>query len=270
MSQVRRYGRFAAGAKALWGVLEDEWVRALSAAPWAGGRPTGTCFPLASARLLAPIAPGKIIGLARTYREHAAELGNEPPREPLLFLKPPSAVIGPEEPIVYPALSQRVDYEGELALVIGRRCRKLGARDNPFDFVFGCTCVNDVTARDLQQADVQFTRAKSFDTFCPVGPMVVAGLDPRELVVETYVNGERRQQGAVSEMIFSLDAIIRFIAEVMTLEPGDVISTGTPPGVGPLGVGDIVEVVIEGVGRLRSPVVASEGSRESKHTAARR
>lgn len=265
---MERYCRFEISGTVCYGAMEEESVRELTAAPWKSGEPAGKRYSLGSVRLLAPCEPTKIVCVGRNYREHAAELGNEPPREPLIFLKPPSAVIGPEEPILYPAISQRVDYEGELAVVMGRRCppsprlrragRRLAREENPLDYVFGYTCVNDVTARDLQKADVQFTRAKSFDTFCPLGPMIVRGLDASNLAVETYVNGERRQVARTSEMIFSLDAIIRFIAAVMTLEPGDVIATGTPAGVGPLKVGDLVEVAIEGIGRLRNPVQARE------------
>lgn len=251
-----RYCRFSRAGEKSYGVLKDDRLEALTAAPWAGGRPTGNVFSVNEIRLLAPVEPGKIIGLARTYGEHAAELGNPVPREPLMFLKPPSAVVGPEDTIVLPQGLGRVDYEGELALVIGRRCARLRGDENPLDYVFGFTCVNDVTARDLQKSEGHFTRAKGFDTFCSIGPVVVTGLEPKELVVESYVNGERRQRGAVGEMIFSLDAIIRFIATVMTLEPGDVISTGTPPGVGPMQPGDTVEVAIEGIGRLRNPVRA--------------
>lgn len=250
--------RFEALGGAHYGVRRETRVEALSAAPWSGGRPTGATYGLDEVRLLAPCHPSKIVCVGRNYREHASELGNPTPREPLIFLKPPSAVIGPEEPIVHPRGSNRVDYEGELALVIGRRCRHLSGADNPLDAVFGFSCLNDVTARDLQQADGHFDRAKGFDTFCPLGPVVATGLDWRELVVETYLNGERRQRGSAREMIFSLDAIIWFITAVMTLEPGDVVATGTPAGVGRLGVGDVVDVVIEGIGRLRNPVVAAE------------
>ena len=253
---VGKYVRFEARGAAAYGRLEGERVEVLSSAPWAGGRPTGATHGLGEVRLLAPCQPTKIVCLGRNYREHAAELGNEPPRDPLLFLKPPSAVIGPEAPIVYPPASRRVDYEGELALVIGKRCGRLKPEENPLDYLFGFTCLNDITARDLQKADGQFTRAKGFDTFCPLGPVIATGLDAGGLVVETYVNGTRRQRGGVTEMIFPLDAIIRFISSVMTLEPGDVISTGTPAGVGPLQPGDVVEVVIEGIGRLRNPVAA--------------
>jgi 2-keto-4-pentenoate hydratase/2-oxohepta-3-ene-1,7-dioic acid hydratase in catechol pathway len=253
---MEKYCRFDAGEGARYGVVEGERVLQLTAAPWEGGTPMGAAHALSAVRLLAPSEPTKIVCIGRNYREHAAELGNEPPKEPLIFLKPPSAVIAPEEAIVCPAISKRVDHEGELAIVIGRRCRRLKPQENPLEYVFGYTCLNDVTARDLQKADVQFTRGKGFDTFCPLGPVIVRGLDAGDLAVETYVNDERRQAGRTSEMIFGLDAIIRFIADVMTLEPGDVIATGTPSGVGPLRPGDVVEVVVEGIGRLKNPVKA--------------
>jgi 2-keto-4-pentenoate hydratase/2-oxohepta-3-ene-1,7-dioic acid hydratase in catechol pathway len=214
--------------------------------------------PLAGLRLLAPVAPQKIVCVGRNYREHAAELGNPMPAEPLLFLKAPSALVGDGEAIELPRLSQRVEHEGELAVVIGRRCRRLSDAENPLQYVLGYTCLNDVTARDLQRRDVQFTRAKSFDTFCPVGPFVVAGLDPLDLRVETRVNGEVRQHGRTSMMAFSVPFLIRYVSHCMTLEPGDVISTGTPAGVGPLSDGDTVEVEVEGVGTLRNPVRAAE------------
>lgn len=250
--------RFEVDAGVHYGRLAGDYVEALTAPPWAGGTPTGKRYPLSQARLRAPCAPSKIVCLGRNYREHAAELGNPVPREPLIFLKAPSAVIGPEEAIVCPAMSQRVDYEGELAVVMGRRCRNLRPEGDALAYVLGYTCLNDVTARDLQQADVQFTRAKSFDTFCPIGPVIASALDPMSLVVETFVNGERRQRARTHEMIFPLDAIIRFVASVMTLEPGDLIATGTPAGVGPLKMGDVVEVAIEGIGRLRNHVVEAD------------
>lgn len=251
--------RFEAENKTHFGLVRHERVETLSAAPWAGGERTGKVYPLAQVRLLAPSQPSKVVCLGRNYRGHAAELGNPVPRTPLIFLKPPSSVIGPEEPIVFPAASARVDYEGELALVIGRRCHRIDPEDDAFHYVFGYTCLNDVTARDLQKADGHFARAKGFDTFCPLGPVIATEVDPSHLIVETYVNGERRQHGRTAEMIFSLDDIMRFIAGVMTLEPGDVIATGTPSGVGPLHVGDVVEVAIEGIGHLRNPVVAERG-----------
>ncbi len=207
-------------------------------------------------RLLAPSVPSKIVCVGRNYREHAAELGNEMPAEPLLFLKAPSSVIGHEETIVLPAYSDRVEHEGELAVVIGRRAKDIADEEDPLDYVLGYTCLNDVTARDLQRRDVQFTRAKSFDTFCPFGPYVVTEIDPLDLRVETRVNGEVRQRGRTSEMVFTVPSLVRYVSRMMTLEPGDVISTGTPAGVGPLREGDTVEVEVEQVGTLRNRVAS--------------
>ncbi|HEX7956637.1 MAG TPA: fumarylacetoacetate hydrolase family protein [Pyrinomonadaceae bacterium] len=209
---------------------------------------------LADARLLPPVAPSKVVCVGRNYREHAAELGNPMPAEPLLFLKAPSALVGHEDPIELPPFSERVEHEGELAVVIGRRCARLEPDEDPLAYVLGLTCLNDVTARDLQRKDVQFTRGKSFDTFCPVGPYVVTGLDPSDLLVETRVNGGVRQSGRTSAMAFPVTHLLRYISHAMTLEPGDLIATGTPAGVGPLLDGDVVEVEVEGVGVLRNPV----------------
>jgi 2-keto-4-pentenoate hydratase/2-oxohepta-3-ene-1,7-dioic acid hydratase in catechol pathway len=212
-------------------------------------------LPLAEARLLAPVTPTKIVCVGRNYREHAKELGNEVPAEPLIFLKPPSSVIGPGAEIRRPQVSQRVDHEGELGVVIGKECRQLGEQDDVRSYIRGYTCVNDVTARDLQDRDGQWTRAKGFDTFCPIGPVVSDELDPwRGVEVETRVNGQVRQRGNTRDFIFSLDAIIRYVSSVMTLVPGDMISTGTPAGVGPLQAGDVVEVSVQGVGTLRNRV----------------
>jgi 2-keto-4-pentenoate hydratase/2-oxohepta-3-ene-1,7-dioic acid hydratase in catechol pathway len=215
---------------------------------------TGEIQSLEEVRLKAPVAPSKIVCVGRNYREHAAELGNAMPSEPLLFLKPPSAVVGPEDWIELPNVSGRVEHEGELAVVIGRRARNLSDDEDALSYVFGYTCANDVTARDLQRKDVQFTRAKSFDTFCPVGPYVLDGLDPSDLKVETRVNGEVRQSARTSAMAFPVASLLRYISRIMTLEPGDLISTGTPAGVGPLLAGDSVEVEVEGVGTLRNGV----------------
>jgi len=209
---------------------------------------------LADTQMLPPVSPSKIVCVGRNYREHAAELGNPMPSEPLLFLKAPSAVITSGDVIELPAASERVEHEGELGLVIGRRCRRLSEEEDPLVYVLGFTCLNDVTARDLQRKDVQFTRGKSFDTFCPVGPFIVTGLDPSDLSVETRVNGEVRQSGRTSAMAFPVPYLIRYISHVMTLEPGDLIATGTPAGVAPLLDGDTVEVEVEGVGVLRNPV----------------
>ena len=199
------------------------------------------------------VAPSKIVCVGRNYAEHAKELGNEAPSEPILFLKPPSAVLAPGGTIIRPPQSQRVDFEGELAIVISRRARSI-PRSQWRDVVLGFTCANDVTARDLQKKDVQFTRGKSFDTFCPIGPEIETDLDPSALSLVTRVNGEVKQNGNTRDMIFKPDFLIEFITSVMTLCPGDVILTGTPSGVGPLSAGDDVEVEIEGIGTLRNHV----------------
>ena len=210
-------------------------------------------IPLAEAVLLPPVTPGKIVAVGRNYADHAKELGNAVPSEPILFMKPPSAIVGPGMDIVRPASSDRVDFEGELGLVIGTKARNIRAAEWE-DFVLGFTCVNDVTARDLQRRDVQFTRGKSFDTFCPVGPCIATRLDVSDLPLVTRVNGETRQSGRTSQMIFGPGALLEFITSIMTLEVGDLILTGTPAGVGPLVHGDRVEVEIEGIGTLRNPV----------------
>jgi 2-keto-4-pentenoate hydratase/2-oxohepta-3-ene-1,7-dioic acid hydratase in catechol pathway len=213
-------------------------------------------LPFAEARLLAPVRPSKIVCVGRNYREHAAELGNEVPAEPLIFFKPPSSLLAPEQQIRRPKLSQRVDYEGELAVVMGRKCYKAGPDEDIRPYILGYTCLNDVTARDLQKNDGQWTRAKGFDTFCPVGPLVTDEIDPWAGVsVETRVSGEIRQQGNTRDFIFPLEVIIRYITQVMTLFPGDLIATGTPKGVGPVVAGEVIEVSVEGVGTLRNPVV---------------
>jgi 2-keto-4-pentenoate hydratase/2-oxohepta-3-ene-1,7-dioic acid hydratase in catechol pathway len=199
------------------------------------------------------VAPSKIVCIGRNYAEHAKELGNEAPSEPILFLKPPTAVIAPGGTIIRPRQSQRVDFEGELAIVISHRARKI-PRAQWRDVVLGFTCANDVTARDLQKKDVQFTRGKSFDTFCPIGPEIETDLDPSALSIVTRVNGVVKQNGNTRDMIFKPDFLIEFITSVMTLLPGDVILTGTPSGVGPLVAGDEVEVEIEGIGTLRNHV----------------
>ena len=255
-ADVRAAGRDVHPAP-LYGVVAGESVREIIGSIFGGWSAGTRTWPLAGVKLLPPVTPTKIVCLGRNYREHAAELGNEPPKEPLIFLKPPSAIIAPEEPIVMPAISKRVDYEGELAVVIGKPCAQLGDADDARPYVLGFTCLNDVTARDLQKADVQFTRAKGFDTFCPLGPLIETELDLTSATVETRVNGQARQSAPVSDMIFSVDVIIRWISRVMTLLPGDIISTGTPAGVGPLKPGDVVEVSVSGIGTLRNPVVNS-------------
>jgi len=211
---------------------------------------------LEEAALLPPVRPSKIVCIGRNYREHAAELHHEVPKEPLLFLKPSSALLAPGGVVRRPKISERVDYEGELCVVMGKTCYQPTADEDVRHYILGYTCLNDVTARDLQNKDGQWARAKGFDTFCPVGPVVVDGLDPwTGLGVETHVNGAVRQSGNTRDFIFPLDVIIRHIARAMTLFPGDLIATGTPAGVGPVVAGDVMEVRVEGVGTLRNSVV---------------
>ncbi len=258
MTEPVRWARVVIGGEARWAVAEGEELLEVAGSPFERrtappGRVLGR---VGDVRLLAPARPTKIVCVGRNYVAHAAEHAAEVPKEPLLFLKPPSSVIGPHDAIVVPVLSERVEHEAELALVIGQRCRGVRPED-AWDVVAGITCANDVTARDLQRRDGQWTRGKGFDTFCPLGPWLVAGVEEgavtgREIVCR--VNGEPRQQGNTSEMVFSPSVIVAWAAAVMTLEPGDVLLTGTPAGVGPLVAGDQVEVEISGVGCLSNPV----------------
>ena len=212
-------------------------------------------IPLDEATLLTPVRPSKIVCIGRNYRAHAAELGHEIPQEPLLFLKATSALLPPGAVIRRPKISERVDYEGELGVVIGKTCHQPAADEDIRQYILGYTCVNDVTARDLQNKDGQWSRAKGFDTFCPVGPVVVQDIDPwAGIDVETRVNGSVRQKGNTRDLLFQLDVVVRHIAQAMTLFPGDLIPSGTPEGVGPLVAGDVVEVSVEGMGTLRNSV----------------
>ncbi len=253
------------GSLAQWGLLEDQIVYPLAQAPYLdplgdglyAPRVVGPPRPLAHVRLLAPALPSKLVCVGRNYAEHAAELGNEVPPEPLIFLKPPSSVIGPDQPVVYPAISSRVDHEAELAVVIGRRCRNLQEEDAA-RVIFGYTLANDVTARDLQRQDGQWTRGKGFDTFGPVGPWVDTAFDPRGCTVRCLVNGQVRQEGNTDLMIYPIARVLAFVTRFMTLEPGDLLLTGTPAGVGPVQPGDVMTVEIPGLGQLSNPVVAEE------------
>jgi 2-keto-4-pentenoate hydratase/2-oxohepta-3-ene-1,7-dioic acid hydratase in catechol pathway len=214
---------------------------------------------LAEASLAVPVRPSKIVCVGRNYRAHAAELGNEVPAEPLIFFKPPSSLLPTGGTIRRPKISERTDYEGELAVVMGRACHKLAADVDVRPFILGYTALNDFTARDIQKKDSQWTRGKGFDGFCPAGPLVTNEIDPwAGVTVETRVNGELRQHGNTRDFIFPLEVIIRYIADVMTLLPGDVIATGTPEGVGPVVAGDVIEITVEGVGTLRNRVVDEE------------
>ena len=216
-------------------------------------QPSGQPMALSSVRLLAPCQPGKIVCVGRNYAEHAAEHGAEVPKEPLIFLKPPSAVVGPNDAIVLTPLSQQVEHEAELVAVVRVRARHL-TPENALDYLLGYTCGNDVTARDLQRRDGQWSRAKGFDSFCPLGPWIETDLDPSDQEVACQVNGQVRQRGSTRDMVFDLKALLVYVTAVMTLEPGDVLMTGTPSGVSPIGSGDVVDVSVSGVGVLRNPV----------------
>jgi 2-keto-4-pentenoate hydratase/2-oxohepta-3-ene-1,7-dioic acid hydratase in catechol pathway len=247
--------RFMYQEQTRYGILTDEVVQVLAAPPYEGLKKTEQQLPLASVRLLAPCEPTKIVALGLNYRDHAQEMRMALPDEPLIFMKPSTSVIGPKEAIVYPPQSHRVDYEAELAVVIGRRACQVSEADAG-SHILGYTCCNDVTARDLQKKDGQFTRSKSFDTFAPLGPWIETDLpDPGNITVEAYVNGQRRQHSHTGNLIFAVPNLVSFISHIMTLLPGDVISTGTPSGIGPLQPGDVVEIRLEGIGSLRNPVV---------------
>ena len=253
-----RIVRFEMQGRTGYGILEGEKISVLWSTPYDGGlkNTVGEFVSLPEVTLLAPCEPTKIVALGLNYRDHALEFGHPIPDEPLIFLKPSTSVIGPDEDIRYPAMSRRVDYEAELAVVIGRTCRHIKEEDFR-DYVLGYTCINDVTARDLQKKDGQFTRSKSFDTFAPLGPWIETEIpDPDNLTVEAYLNGERRQHSNTRNMIFGVAAQVAFISRIMTLLPGDVIATGTPSGIGPMAPGDVVEIRVEGIGALRNRLVA--------------
>ncbi len=246
--------RFAADNKVRYGILEGESIQAVEGKPYRHLAVTDHYYNLGEVRLLAPCTPSKIVALGLNYRTHAAEVKAPLPDAPLLFLKPSTAVIGPEDNIIYPSSSTRVDYEGELGVVIKKPVWRVSIED-ALDYVLGYTCFNDVTTRDLQAKDKQWTRAKSFDTFAPIGPCIQTELDPANVVVETYLNGELKQRGNTSDLIFTIPELINFISNVMTLLPGDIIATGTPSGIGPMHPGDTVEIKIEPIGTLRNYVV---------------
>src|SRR5216684_3471945 len=242
-----------------YGLIEGEIIHGISAPPWRQWSREEASLPLREARLLAPVEPSKIVCVGRNYAAHASEMGGSVPKEPMIFLKTPSSVIGTAEPIVLTRYSNHVDHEAELAVIVGKRCAQLGDSDDALSYVLGYTCLNDVSARDLQKSDVQFTRAKGFDTFCPVGPHIETELDSTNVLVETRVNGSLRQSSSTSLMVYPPAFLVCWISRMMTLEPGDLIATGTPAGVGPLATGDTVEVHVAGVGVLRNPVHPPQG-----------
>jgi 2-keto-4-pentenoate hydratase/2-oxohepta-3-ene-1,7-dioic acid hydratase in catechol pathway len=246
--------RFKAGGKTRYGTLEGTHVVEYSGTPFGTFKRGRKKFPVKQVVLLAPVVPSKIVAVGLNYRDHAQEVNHPIPDEPILFLKPPTALIGPDDPIVYPPLSERVDYEAELGIVMKKRCRNV-TPERAREYVLGYTCVNDVTARDLQRKDGQWTRAKSFDTFCPVGPSIATDIDPNAVDIEAYLNGERKQASNTKHFIFPVEDVVARISQVLTLLPGDLIATGTPSGIGPMQPGDKIEVRIEGIGSLRNSVV---------------
>ncbi len=236
------------------GRLEGEMVQPLIGDIFAEFQDHGQAIPLADIRLLPPVMPSKVIGIGSNYRKHIEEMGRKVPETPKIFLKPGTSVVGPGVPISIPPLTQRVDHEGELAVVIGRHTSQVSPEES-MGHILGFTCANDVTARDFQRADGVFTRGKGFDSFCPLGPWILKSQKDLDRYVRCWVDGELRQDGQTADMIFSVPQLISFVSHVMTLLPGDVISTGTPSGVGPIKSGQLVEVEVEGVGRLQNPVI---------------
>lgn len=250
--------RFSVDGKKRYGILSGESIQAVEEKPFRYIKPTDHYYQLSEVKLLAPCRPSKIVALGLNYHSHAEEVNAQLPNAPLIFLKPSTAMIGPEDNILYPSFSDRVDYEGELAVVIKKPVWRVSIED-ALDYVLGYTCFNDVTARDLQGRNGQWTRAKSFDTFAAVGPCIETELDPENVALETYLNGELRQQGNTNDLIYSVTELINFISNVMTLLPGDIIATGTPSGIGPMYPGDTVEIKIEPIGTLRNYVVKNGG-----------
>jgi len=249
--------RYKDGASIKWGVIEEDLVREMEGSPFHPFRLSTTSKKLEEVKLLAPCLPSKIVALGLNYRDHAEEVKLPIPEKPLLFLKPSTSVIGPGDGIVHPKMSKRVDYEAELAVVIGKEAKAV-PEGKANEYILGYTCLNDVTARDLQPKDGQWTLSKSFDTFAPIGPWIVTDIDPSQLDISTYLNGERRQHSNTKHLIFGPHPLVSFISHVMTLLPGDVIATGTPSGIGRMKVGDRVEVVIQGIGTLANTVISEE------------
>ncbi len=249
-----KFCRIVHEGKEIYCIAEENAVRLLNGTPLGEYRLTDTFFPIKDIRFLSPVNPSKVVAVGVNYAAHAEEMKHHDiPDTPILFLKPPTSVIAHEEAIVYPIQSKRVDYEAELAIVIKKRCKNV-SKEAAMEYVLGFTCLNDVTARDLQAIDKQWTRAKGFDTFCPIGPWIDTDFDWRDAKIQLLLNGEVKQSSTTARMIHKCDALVSFISEVMTLEPGDVIATGTPSGIGPMDIGDTVEVSIEGLSILRNTV----------------
>jgi 2-keto-4-pentenoate hydratase/2-oxohepta-3-ene-1,7-dioic acid hydratase in catechol pathway len=241
--------------KSLYGVLKEELLYPIVGSIFRKFEVKRKGVPISDVLLLPPVKPSKIVAIGRNYKDHAAEMGKPLPKEPLIFLKPPSALVGPNEIIVYPEMSKRVDYEGELAVIIRKKAYRLEDDAISDSYILGYSCFNDVTARDLQRKDVQFTRGKSFDTFAAVGPCIATDVNPSALKLKTFLNGKLKQSGNTKNLIFSIPHLVRFISHVMTLNPGDIIATGTPAGIGPMSPGDRVDVQIEGIGVLSNRVL---------------
>ncbi|KYH31611.1 fumarylacetoacetate hydrolase family protein [Neomoorella mulderi] len=255
MVKVEKFVRFAAGEETFYGRLDGETIIALEGDIFGAYRENGRRFNLNEVTLLAPCRPGKAVCVGLNYRSHAAEMAEKVPEDPVIFIKPPTSVIGPNANIIYWPMVKRLDYEAELAVVIGREAHNV-KEEEAEEYIFGYTVGNDVTARDLQQKDGQWTRSKGFDTFLPIGPYIVRGIDVADLRVQSFLNGELKQDGRTSQMIFCVPFLVSFISQVMTLLPGDIILTGTPEGVGPMQVGDTIEIRVEEVGSLVNRIVA--------------
>lgn len=245
------------GTSIFYGVLENDCIKRIDGTPFDGINLNGETYATSEVTLLAPAAPSKVVAIGKNYHAHAMEMQEGEPTEPLLFLKPSTSIIADNDDIVYPSISKRLDYEGELGVVIGKKCRRVSEKD-AMDYVLGYTCLNDVTARDIQKGDSQWTRGKGFDTFCPIGPHIETDISPFDLIIQTRVNGTLKQNSRTSCMTHKIPKLIEYISRVMTLLPGDIIATGTPEGIGELHAGDIVEIELEGIGILRNRIISEE------------
>lgn len=261
---MKKYLRFSIDGKhPKYGLVENDVIIEIDGDIFARFKITGKKHSIKNVKILAPCLPSKVVAVGLNYMDHAKELGMKIPDEPVLFMKPSTSVIGPDDNIIYPKMSRRVDYEAELAVVIKDKTKNIEPEE-AYTHIFGYTCLNDVTARDLQKKDGQWTRAKSFDTFCPIGPYIVTDINPDNLKIALFLNGQLKQSSSTSKLIFNVQKLVSFISEVMTLFPGDIIATGTPSGIGPLKRGDKVEVVIEKVGRLRNVVILRKNRKRTE------